>query len=125
MNKYVRLHMQDGAVYDGIIEKVDGEHVYIASPVMEEEEAMRAPYPGIGGGVGPGGPGFGGPGPWGPGPRPGPWGPGPWGPGPWGPGPWVGPGPWFGPGFWPYPRFRRYGLPLAGLAALSLFPYWI
>ena len=73
MNKYVRLHMQDGAVYDGIIEKVDGEHVYIASPVMEEEEAMRAPYPGIGGGVGPGGPGFGGPGPWGPGP----WGPGP------------------------------------------------
>lgn len=132
MNKYVRLHMQDGAVYDGIIEKVDEEHVYIAAPVMEEEEAMRAPYPGIGGGVGPGGPGFGpggpgfgGPGPWGPGPRPGPWGPGPWGPGPWGPGPWVGPGPWFGPGYWPYPRFRRYGLPLAGLAALSLFPYWI
>jgi hypothetical protein len=122
MNKLVRLHMHDGVVFDGIIEKVDDEHVYIAAPVADEED-MRAPYPGIGGGVGPvgdpgfgpGGRGFGGPGPWGPGPRPGPW----------GPGPWVGPGPWFGPGFWPYPRFRHYGLPLAGLAALSLFPFWI
>lgn len=90
MNKYVRLHMQDGVVYDGVIENLDGEHVYIASPMRDDdpEAARYVPYPGFG----------------------------PWG---------GGFGPWYGPGFGPYPRFRRFGLPLAGLAALSLFPYWI
>lgn len=48
MGRFVRLQMSDGAVYDGVIEKVDGEHVFIACPVREEEGevARYLPYPG-------------------------------------------------------------------------------
>jgi hypothetical protein len=83
MNKMVRVQMNDGAVYVGVIEKVDHEHVFLACPVQGEErdDARFFPYPGY--------------------------------------------GPGFWPGYGPYPRFRRFGLPLAGLAALSLFPFWI
>lgn len=84
MNRYVRLTMADGNVYDGVIENVDGDHVYMVCPVMDgAREERYFPY----GGFGPG----------------------------------------FGPGFYPgfgYPRFRRFALPLAGLTALALFPYW-
>ncbi|MDF2925525.1 MAG: hypothetical protein K0R57_4439 [Paenibacillaceae bacterium] len=79
MNKFVRIQMHDGAVYEGVIEKLDNEHVYIACPGRSgdgEEQARYFPYPG-----------------------------------------WGGP---FGFG----PRFRRFALPLFGLAALSLLPYW-
>jgi hypothetical protein len=97
MNKFVRIQMHDGALFDGIIEHVDEEHVYIASPVMDEEEGARfMPHPGFGPGFGHGfgtgfGPGFGHP---------------------------------FHP-FVPFPRFRRFALPLAGLLALSVFPFGI
>lgn len=89
INRFVRIQMHDGAIYDGVIEKVDDEHVYIASPELGENEERFLPYPGYG--------------------------------------PIVGPGFGYGPGWYPYPRFRRYGLPLAGLLALSLLPwggYW-
>jgi hypothetical protein len=82
MNRFVRVQMQDGAVYDGVIENVDEEYVYMACPVRaDEEDARYLPYPGVGYGFG-------------------------------------------YPYGYHYPRYRRYGLPLAGLLALSLLPYW-
>lgn len=87
LNRFVRVQMQDGAVFDGVIEHVDDEHVYMACPVRdgETDEDRYVPYPGPAFGY-PGYPGY------------------PYG--------------YF------YPRYRRYALPLAGLLALSLLPYW-
>lgn len=87
MYRYVIVTMTNGAVYDGIVENVDDDNLYLAVPLggMDQEQ-MRAflPY------------GY--------------------------------PYPYYG---YPYPgyvygrrRFARQVLPLAGLLALSLLPYY-
>ncbi|WP_438446223.1 hypothetical protein [Gorillibacterium sp. sgz5001074] len=55
MGRYVRIQMHDGMVFDGVVEKVDEEHVYIACPETEAggEEERYLPYPGYGPGFGP------------------------------------------------------------------------
>lgn len=54
VNKFVRIHMHDGVVYEGVIEKVDYEHVYIACPIAGDmSEDRYFPYPGFGYGYGP------------------------------------------------------------------------
>jgi hypothetical protein len=90
MYRYVSVTMTDGKVYDGIVENVDDENLYLAVPTGGMDlEQMRAfvPYPY--------------------------------------------PYPYYG---YPYPypyaypygrrRFVRQILPLAGLLALSLLPYY-
>lgn len=87
MHRYVSVTMDNGAVFDGIVEHVDDDHLYLAVPIGGMEHAqMRAflPY------------GY--------------------------------PSPYYG---YPYPgygfgrrRFARQILPLAGLLALSLLPYY-
>ncbi|MDR6880089.1 hypothetical protein [Bacillus sp. 3255] len=87
MHRYVSVTMDNGAMYDGIVEHVDGDHLYLAVPIGgAEPEQMRAFVP------------FG------------------------------SPFPFYG---FPYPgyvfgrrRFARQVLPLAGLLALSLLPYY-
>ncbi|MNW03236.1 hypothetical protein D3C71_1991420 [compost metagenome] len=59
MNKFVRIQMQDGAVYEGVVEKVDHEHVFIACPMRAEEGAADSRYFPYGGWGGPWNPGFG------------------------------------------------------------------
>lgn len=111
MNKYVLVHTKDGSQYDGIVESMDDEHVYLAVPVGSPEpmpaqmRALPVPY---GYGAFPPGVGYGYPG----------WGyPGPGYPGFGYPG--------FGyPGFGYGGRFRRLAIPLAALAAISLLPYF-
>lgn len=94
MYRYVSVTMNTGAVYDGIVENVDDDHLYLAVPIggMDQEQ-MRAflpySYPGYGYGYPYGFPGYGFP----------------------------------GYGF-PRRRFARQILPLAGLLALSLLPYY-
>lgn len=56
MNKFVRITMGDGAVYDGVIENVDDEHVYVACPIRDREgaegEDRAFGFPGAGPGFG-------------------------------------------------------------------------
>ncbi|KRE52037.1 hypothetical protein [Paenibacillus sp. Soil724D2] len=92
MYRYVSVTLTSGAVYDGIVEDVDDENLYLAVPIGEmDQEQMRAffPYPGFGYPYGYPGYGF----------------------------------PGYGYGF-PRRRFVRQILPLAGLLALSLLPYY-
>lgn len=117
INKYVRITMLDGAVFDGLIEKVDDEHVYIASPVREDQDARHLGFPGFGfPGVGFPGVGF----------------PGVGFPGVGFPGFGLGVPPFgFGLGFpfgfgfgLGFPGFvRRFGLPLGGIFGLGPFPF--
>jgi hypothetical protein len=137
MHRYVMAQMNDGAEYDGIVESVDDENVYLAVPVgevnapapMYQMPAYGAPaaqgcspcgdspgydYRTIGayGGYGAGGFGYGYPG---------------YGTGIPGYGYGV-PGygtPGYGyPGYGRRRRFSRLALPFAALAALSLLPYY-
>ncbi|MBA2938147.1 hypothetical protein HZF08_07500 [Paenibacillus sp. CGMCC 1.16610] len=90
MYRYVSVTMTNGAVYDGIVENVDDDNLYLAVPIggMDHEQ-MRAflPYGGY-------------------------------------PFPYYGyPYPGYGYGFGRR-RFARQVLPLAGLLALSLLPYY-
>ena len=91
MYRYVSVTMTSGVVYDGIVENVDDDNLYLAVPIggMDQEQ-MRAflPYPYPGYGYPYGYPGYG-----------------------------------YGYGF-PRRRFARQILPLAGLLALSLLPYY-
>ena len=98
MHKYVLIHTADGMHYDGIVESIDEEYVYLAVPVGAAEQPqftqqmVRGPvyyggYPGVA-------PAYGYPGYY---------------------------------GYPPYGyggRFRRLALPLAALAAISLLPYF-
>ncbi|UJF35072.1 hypothetical protein [Paenibacillus hexagrammi] len=89
MHRYVSVTMSDGAMFDGIVEHVDEDQLYLAVPVGNvDHEAMRAfaPYP-------------------------------------YGGYPYGYPYPYPGYGF-PRRRFVRQVLPLAGLLALSLLPYY-
>jgi hypothetical protein len=141
MHRYVMAQMKDGMVHDGIVESVDDENLYLAVPTGEAD--IRAPAPvennphhhnphhhncgdydyraygaigGFGGSVGVpgyGGYGYGTPGYSG---YPG-----------YGYGyPGYGYGyPGYGYGYYgPRRRFRRIILPLLGLTALSLLPYY-
>jgi len=96
LNKYVLVHTTDGQQFDGIVESVDDEYVYLAVPVGNAElvppqtrifTAYGYPYGGYGYGFG---------------------------------------YPGYFPGSYPYygGRFRRLALPLAVLAAISLLPYF-
>lgn len=103
MNKYVLIHTADGMQYDGIVESLDDEYVYLAVPVGAAElvPPQARAWPGYGYGYGGypyGGAGFGYPG-------------------------YGYPG--FGyPGYGYGRRFRRLALPLAALTAISLLPYF-
>ncbi|HZG55854.1 hypothetical protein [Paenibacillus sp.] len=104
IHKYVLIHTTDGMQYDGIVESLDDEYVYLAVPVGAAElappQARALPgYYGYGGypgyAYGPGVAGYGYPG--------------------------------YGYGYPAYGyggRFRRLALPLAALAAISLLPYF-
>lgn len=126
MHRYVMAQTNDGMVYDGIVESVDEENLYLAVPTGEAE--MTAPVAnnphhnygdhayraygvvgaqGYGGYGGYGAPVYGGYGGYG--------------------APIYGGYPGYGygyPGYGPRRRFRRFILPLAALAALSLLPYY-
>ncbi|TLS50335.1 hypothetical protein FE782_20110 [Paenibacillus antri] len=99
MHKYVLIHTTDGMQYDGIVESMDDEYVYLAVPVGSTElmppQARALPgYYGYGPGYGYGYPGY-------------------------------YPGYGYGyPGYGYGGRFRRLALPLAALAAISLLPYF-
>ncbi|WP_068502021.1 hypothetical protein [Paenibacillus kribbensis] len=114
MYRYVCVWVKDGTMYDGIVEHVDDEKLYLAVPVGEMENAnvnvnanvnanVNLPYPpsncGCGGSRAYGGYGF------------------------YPPYPAYGYG--YGYGF-PYGRrrFNRLILPLAALAAIGLLPYY-
>jgi len=104
MNKYVLIHTTDGMQYDGIIESIDEEYVYLAVPVGTSElmpPQTRALLPGYYGyGAAPYYYGYGYPAYY----------PGYYG---------------YGyPGYGYGGRFRRLALPLAALAAISLLPYF-
>lgn len=110
IHRYVRVSMADGSVHDGFVESVDEEHLYLAVPVGHENmpyhHANTAPM------------GYHHDGCWNP----------------------CGGHPGydmraFFPGFYPpfggygygfgYPRrFNRFILPLVGLTALSLLPFY-
>ncbi|WP_309123040.1 hypothetical protein [Paenibacillus sp.] len=99
MHKYVLIHTTDGMQYDGIVESMDDEYVYLAVPVGTTElmppQVRGLPgYYGYGPGYGYGYPGY-------------------------------YPGYGYGyPGYGYGGRFRRLALPLAALAAISLLPYF-
>ncbi|WP_261305722.1 hypothetical protein [Paenibacillus andongensis] len=90
MFRYVSVTMTSGSVYDGIVEGVDDENLYLAVPIggMDQDQ-MRAFFPFAY------------------------------------PYPYFGGYPYLYPGFgFPRRRFVRQILPLAGLLALSLLPYY-
>jgi hypothetical protein len=102
MHRYVLVQTHDGQQFDGIVENVDDDNLYLAVPNWgtQTSDSRLTPfgfgYPGYGYGYGyPYGYGYGFPG--------------------------------YGFGFG-YPfygrRFRRFGFPLASLAALSLLPFY-
>ncbi|MGG4217397.1 hypothetical protein ABEW32_04090 [Paenibacillus jamilae] len=105
MHRYVCVWVKDGTTYDGIVEHVDDEKIYLAVPMGGEEvENVNLPYPpnncGCGsrafGGYAPYSPYF-----------------------------YPYPVPAYAYGF-PYGRrrFNRLVLPLAALTAISLLPYY-
>ncbi|WP_226002824.1 hypothetical protein [Paenibacillus sp. BJ-4] len=114
MHRYVCVWVKDGTMYDGIVEHVDDEKLYLAVPGGEMENAnvnanmnvnANLPYPpnncGCGGSRAYGGYAF----------YP----------------PYLGPIPPYGYGYgFPYGRrrFNRLILPLAALTAISLLPYY-
>ena len=112
MHSYVLVESHDGLKVDGIITGVDDEYVYMAVPIEQQTgyEHWESPspnhyqnwnrygYPGAGYPVGPG-----------------------FGAGGFGGGGFGGYG---GAGYGRPRRFRRLVLPLAGLAALSLLPWY-
>lgn len=111
--RYVLVQTTDQQSYDGIVENVDETNLYLAVPEGEVEGAAVNEERLLGGlGYGPGlgyGAGYGYPG--------------------YGPGLGYGAGygyPGYGYPYYPRPRrrFRRLILPLAGLTALSLLPYY-
>jgi hypothetical protein len=101
MHKYVLIHTTDGMQYDGIVESMDDDYVYLAVPVGTQElmppQVRALPgYYGYGPGYGYGYPGYP-----------------------------AYPGYGYGyPGYGYGGRFRRLALPLAALAAISLLPYF-
>lgn len=100
MYRYVLVQTSDNQYYDGIVESVDDNHLYLAVPVGGEMEREESNDERVFGGVGYG-PGFGYPG-------------------------YGYPGYGFpGYGYYrPRRRFQRLVLPLTALAALSLLPYY-
>jgi hypothetical protein len=101
MHRYVCVWVKDGTMYDGIVEHVDNEKLYLAVPVGEMEN-VNLPYPSNKCGCG--SHAYGGYASYPPAPVP---------------------GRAFGYGF-PYGRrrFNRLILPLAALTAISLLPYY-
>jgi hypothetical protein len=110
MHKYVLIHTTDGMQYDGIVESLDDDYVYLAVPVGPAElvppQTRALPgyygyggYPYGGAGYGYGYPGYGGYG-------------------------GYGGYPGYGYGYGYGGRFRRLALPLAALTAISLLPYF-
>lgn len=99
MNKYVLVHTTDGLQYDGIVESIDDEYVYLAVPVGNTDliPPQTRVFPGYYG-----------------------YGGYPYGPGAYGGYSYGYPGYGYGYGG----RFRRLALPLAALAAISLLPYF-
>lgn len=107
MHGYVLAEMTDGSKVDGIVTGLDDEYVYLAVPIEASEQGkqpsmddhyQRYPYTyGPGFGYGPGG-GFS--------------------------GGYGYPGGYGHPGANPPRRFRRLILPLIGLTALSLLPWY-
>jgi hypothetical protein len=102
IHKYVLIHTKDGMQYDGIVESLDGDYVYLAVPAGAAElvspQARTLPgYYGYGGYPYGGGYGYG----------------------------YGYPGYGYGyPGYGYGGRFRRLALPLAALTAISLLPYF-
>lgn len=126
VHRYVLIKMNDGMVYDGIIESVEKEHVVLAVPATDEAAMpIHAGHHGPGCGCGSGGMyrptyqgGYQGGGYGHHGHGGDPFYPGGFGPGYYGPG-------FYGPGFYgPRRRFNRVILPLAAFTALSLLPYF-
>ncbi|MBE0342790.1 hypothetical protein E4V51_19160 [Paenibacillus sp. 28ISP30-2] len=105
MHRYVCVWVKDGTMYDGIVEHVDDEKIYLAVP-MGEAENVNLPYPPNNCGCG--SRAYGGFASYPPYPYPAPV-----------------PGYGYGYGF-PYRRrrFNRLILPLAALTAISLLPYY-
>ncbi len=103
MHRYVLVQTTDQQTFDGIVENVDHQNLYLAVPTggeMErEEESDERLLGGVGYGAGFGYPGYGFPG-------------------------YGFPG--YGYPYYPRPRrrFRRLVLPLAALTALTLLPYY-
>lgn len=101
MHRYVCVQMHDGALYDGIVENVDDDMIYLAVPVGHEA-VVNHPHANAN---------------WGPNMMPVPYSAHERG---------------FFPGYgYPYPyygygrrRFNRLVLPLIGLTALTLLPYY-
>jgi hypothetical protein len=50
MHRYVSAQMADGQVFDGIVESMDDDYLYLAVPIgaMETEDSRQLLYPGIG-----------------------------------------------------------------------------
>lgn len=122
INRYVLIQMNDGQVFDGIIESVDEDNIYLAVPIGDGQMMGHAGPAPHGHHCGCGQHGY----PYHHGPFDGhqtrqpiaPYG-GFYGPG------FYGPGFGFAPGFYgPRRRFNRLILPLAAFTALSLLPYF-
>lgn len=94
MHAYVLVQTHDGTQFDGIITGLDEEYAYFAVPTDGEQHESRYQNEDYDRQFF--GPGF---------------------------GPGFGYGPGFGPWYGPR-RFRRLILPLAGLAAISLLPWY-
>ncbi|OAZ50170.1 hypothetical protein [Paenibacillus polymyxa] len=112
MYRYVCVWVKDGTMYDGIVEHVDDEKIYLAVPMGGEEmENVNLPYPPNNCGCG--SRAYGGYASYPPYP------PYPY------PYPYPVPVPAYAYGF-PYGRrrFNRLILPLAALTAISLLPYY-
>lgn len=107
LHQNVMIQTNDNQSYQGMIEGVDDDYVYLVVPMDDmsggmhyrSEDQRFIGGPGVGFGGVPGG--------------------------------WYGPGyGWYGPGYgyWGYPRprpgFRRLVLPLAALTAVSLLPFF-
>lgn len=104
MHGYVLVEMTDGSKVDGIVTGLDDEYVYLAVPLEVHEQKMPSPMHDHHQGRPQGyGPGFGFPS---------------------GYGYQGGYGGYGYPGYGPPRRFRRLILPLAGLTALSLLPWY-
>lgn len=105
MHRYVLVQTTDQQMFDGIVEHVDENNLYLAVPIggeMEREEERGDER--LIGGAGFGFPGYGFPGYGFPG--------------------YGFPGHWHPYHPWPRRRFRRLVLPLAALTALTLLPYY-
>lgn len=109
MHGYVLVEMRDGSNVDGIITGLDDEYVYLAVPLAAHEMGGQSPVDPSQGRLYPHNPGFG------------------YGAGSGFSSGYGYPGGYGGhgyPGSYPPRRFRRLILPLVGLTALSLLPWY-